>query len=236
MNRARDFYGSGLGDRLIDEPNLPTAIRLFLVEERRFLERVAGTAEALIEVGCMHGRHLDWCVRRRIRYVGIDVIPRYIELGQRTVRLAHLDADAYRFVLGEAEELDRLVGRESSREKETSLIFFPFNSFGNVDNPVLVAKSLAVVGCPFFVSTYLTTENANRERARYYQSCQYNSIRSEVTEHGIRFVSLDGLNSMAYHPEYLRRVWADAGLTVAVVTFGEIGVAYSSEQLFELGV
>jgi hypothetical protein len=43
------------------------------------LREKAEDFDVLVEIGCMHGRALDWSLAHGKRYVGIDITPRYIK-------------------------------------------------------------------------------------------------------------------------------------------------------------
>ena len=117
----RDFYGTGAGDRLVDESRYPPAIRRFLTGEKIVLASAIGDGSILVEAGCMSGRYLPWAVEHGLDYLGIDIVTRYVEAGREAVRRSGLSPDRYRFLSLPAEALVDLSIPEPSR----ALVFFP---------------------------------------------------------------------------------------------------------------
>ncbi|MBN1258602.1 hypothetical protein JXA05_02500, partial [Candidatus Peregrinibacteria bacterium] len=109
-----------------------------------------------------------------------------------------------------------------------SLALFPFNSFGNMGRPEEVIRSLALSRIPFLISSYSTDAFANSVRADYYKNCAYDGLKCDVNEKGVSFLSKDGLNTIAYHRDYLVNLFNEFGLKVAPVDFSPMGVAYKS--------
>jgi len=232
MAEIKDFYESGRGDRLIDPLLFPEEIRQFLLCEKRILEALAGSFDLLVEVGSMYGRYLKWAVENGKRYFGIDVVERYIVAGKKVVLDSQLDPIEYRFVLGKAENIAELVKPDELGVKPNQcILFFPFNSFGNMDDPLAVIRGIRKSGLPFLISTYGTSKEINICREKYYRNCGYSKIVSIQDEKGVRFVSLDGLSTIAYHSDYLQEIFTVTGLKVAIVHFSQIGVAFTSPEL-----
>lgn len=230
------FYGSGLGDRLIDDDVFPTEIREFLREEQRLLNRASSSCDLLVEVGCMHGRYLDWALNHKKSYVGIDIVERYIELGRARLTELHAPVSRYQFILGGAEELNTLLKPELfDAEPQRTLLLFPFNSFGNMQSCVPVIRSLERSRLPFFISTYLTSPNATACRQQYYGACSYQGLEMIKDSQGVTFRAEDGLYSIAYHPDFILGVFADAGLVIEATQFARIGIAYSTPGIFTAG-
>jgi len=229
MIRAEDFYGSGAGDRLIDTQNFPAEINVFLMGEQAILNAVAPSFDLLVEVGCMQGRYLDWAVDHGKYYLGLDVVPKYIAEGQRAVSARGLTPGGYRFVLGGAEEIERHVHPELfGASNERSLLFFPFNSFGNARDVALIIASLKRAGLPFLVSSYDMTARATTVREQYYRRCGYINIQVIEDERCVCFSSEDGLRTIAYSPTFLQRLAEVNRLPMMAVLFAEIGMAYAS--------
>jgi hypothetical protein len=232
MSGTKDFYESGKGDRLIDPFLFPEKIKQFLLYEKRILEALTGSFDLLIEVGCMHGRYLKWAVKNNKCYLGIDIVERYIETGKKIVLGLQLDTNKYRFILGGAENIAKIVKLDEwDIRPNRCVLFFPFNSFGNMDNPVAVIKSIKKSSLPFLISTYDTNPEANKCREQYYKNCGYIEVSIIQDEKGVRFVSSDGLSSIAYHKNYLQEVFAINSLKVVAIRFSQIGLAYTLPEL-----
>lgn len=207
MSKAEDFYISGQGDRLIDPLFYPKAISIFLKDEQKLLKSLISSFDLLIEVGCMHGRYLCWAVKYKKHYLGIDVVRRYITVGIQRISELRLSKDRYRFVRGGAEQIAALVKLDDRKiNPENCVAFFPFNSFGNIPKPEPVVRSLKESGLPFLISSYRTSQKAMECRQGYYRNCGYRKIRRIVNKKGVRFISLDGLSTIAYSPFFFKRV------------------------------
>lgn len=214
------FYGSPLGMRLIDESRYPDEIKDYLAEERRLLATLAEGAGVVVEVGCMEGRLADWARERGVRYFGLDVEPSFRECWDAR--------EGATFVLGDA--LDLLGSlREHTAEipADRSLVVFPFNSMGNVGDAAGVARSLREFGRRFVLLTYETTAAAQSIRHEYYRRCEYEQLHVEESAEGVRFTSSDGLDSVAYHPDYIRSVFARQGIELNSLGFARFGVAWT---------
>jgi len=232
MAEIKDFYESGKGDRLIDSLLFPEEIKQFLICEKRILDSLADSFDLLVEVGSMYGRYLKWAVENGKRYFGIDVVERYIEAGRKIVLDSQLDPARYRFVLSGAENVAELViTHEWSIKPNRCILFFPFNSFGNMNDPLTVIRGVRKSGLPFLISTYGTSKEINICREKYYRNCGYSEIVGIEDEKGVRFVSPDGLSTIAYHPDYLQEIFTVNSLKAVIVHFSQIGVAYTLPEL-----
>lgn len=234
-NPKNIFYKNGLGDRLIDPSFFPHEIKQFLNDERKILDSLSSKIDLLIEVGCMEGRYLEWAIVQNKYYLGIDIVLRYIKAGQKSVKKMKLPAEQYQFKYGSAEEITELIkSKKSSIPPERCLIFFPFNSFGNMENPIPVIRNLKKSNLPFIISTYPITKEATSIRERYYKNCKYSQLRQLKSKQGISFVSSDGLNSIAYDPIYLQDLFSLNNFTIKLISFSKIGIIYTTESVGNL--
>lgn len=220
-----DFYAQGAGDLLIDDSRYPTAIVDFLHAEGELLDSLAGDFDLLVEVGCMHGRFLDWAQTRGKRYLGLDVVPRYVETGRLEAARRGLSTETCRFVLGPAERVHEILKANKAAPNRT-LLFLPFNSIGNMQAAGPVLAAVARSGARFFVSSYRTTARAGEGRREYYGRCGYRDIRQVKDAEAVWFLSPDGLRTAAYRPRHIRALCAARSLPVRARPFSGIGLAY----------
>lgn len=226
---TKDFYESGRGDILVDETHYPPGIVNFLRCEEKLLDALGPSFELLVEVGCMYGRHLGWAVANGKSYLGIDVVKRYVDEGRRVVSEKALSPMRHRFICGAAEDLPLIMLAEGVAAMASNcLLFFPFNSFGNMAAPLPILRSIGGTRAPFLISSYLTTAEASACRANYYELCGYNNVRETTGDDGVLFTSEDGLRSIAYHPGYLSRLAVECSLEMKFRQFSTVGIAYSS--------
>ncbi len=220
---VRSFYGSGSGDLLVDSSRYPEEVDSYLDAEATELSSLA--FRTLIEVGCMEGRYLDWAVNNGKSYLGVDVIERYVLSGQDRIASFGLPSSDYRIEVCDAAHLHELP-RKWVGTRQDSLALFPFNSFGNMEQPLSVLESLRDSRFPFLISSYQTSERANKARAEYYSNCGYTGISCESGDTGVRFVSGDGLDTIAYHPQYLGQLLEELGFRKKMIELSSIGIAY----------
>lgn len=223
------FYAAGAGDRLIDTSLLPARVQDFLDEELCVLGRLASGFDVLVEVGSMHGLHLDWAAEHGKGYVGVDIIERYIDAGRQRVTDLDLPAQRYRFVHVGADRLS-----EVARPPGSAVAFFPFNSFGNMDDPLAVLDAVAGSGIRFLISSYGTDAWSTGIRLEYYNACGFTELEVREDLRGVRFTTPDGLNTIAFHEDYLLNRMAERGLGGSVVTLSGFGRLYLSRSLIGL--
>ncbi len=222
-----DFYANGQGDRLVDPECYPEEIKIFLEEELRQLVHLRESFDLLVEVGCMDGRHLTTAIEAGQSYLGLDPVSRYIARGRQGVAERLLPEERYRFIEGNAEAVHQLVKpKEFGVSPRRTLLFFPFNSFGNMEHPEAVIYSLGMARLPFLISSYQTNSQASDCRLEYYSRCGFSRLEHHRDEFGVLVTSPDGLHTVAYHPEYLVAQMISHGLTVAVQSRSFLQVSY----------
>jgi len=221
---ARVFYECELGDRLIEDARYPVVIRNYLRAERGLLERIAPQFNALIEIGCMRARHADWAVSHGKRYLGLDIVSRYIREGRTHIK--NIDSAATcRVALEDAQSLVAVLSRHRLfLSGHLPIAFFPFNSIGNVSDVRAVVKALTLSSLPFIIATYGTDQYSTKCRGRYYARCDYRNLRIRQTDKGVHFSSSDGLSTYAYGQKFIESLFPKNG--VIRRRFSSIGVAY----------
>ena len=221
------FYGTDDGNRLVDENNYPDSIKKYLEKEKSILIESMGEHDIIIEVGCMEARNMKYAIENKKKYIGIDIVPEYIEIANRIIKQRKLTSTC-EFLCIDAEKLDRIL-EESKLLKSSKkpLFFFPFNSFGNMEHFDKVIRSISKIrNADFILFTYQTDEKSTEERLKYYSNCNYDNLRCLREEIGIRFIADNGLNSMAYREDYLQDFIKKCGLEFKVKKFVDIGIAY----------
>ncbi|MFJ6739411.1 hypothetical protein ACIQOU_10950 [Streptomyces sp. NPDC091279] len=220
------FYASGRGDRLVDESLLPVVIRDFLEQEERLLADICQDFDCLVELGSMYGLHLEFAVNSDKKYLGLDVVDRYVVEGNRRVAALDLDQEDHRFLTCGIEDMGT-IDIPGAR----ALAFSPFNCLGNITDLPGALNGLVGSGLPFLLSSYRTDAQATHGREEYYDGCGYTEIRVRREPRGVRFTAAEGLDTVAYEPDHMLALLSDAGTEADVVFFGDIGACYVRSDL-----
>ncbi len=221
------FYGTDDGNRLVDETNYPNSIKNFLDKEKNILVDNIKNHDVIIEVGCMEARNMESAIKNNKKYIGIDIVPKYIKIANRIAQKRNLTSTC-EFLCIDAEKLDEILEKSKLlKDSRNPLFFFPFNSFGNMNNFNNVIKSIYnIKNSDFIIFTYQTDEKSTNERFKYYNNCNYNNLRAKKEEYGVRFIADNGLNSMAYNENFFQENIKKRGLDLNVKKFADIGIAY----------
>lgn len=218
------FYAH-TGQALAEDVNYPHAIRHHLSQERAIMVRrlSSGAYFVVAEVGCMDGRLLlSDVLRFPARYVGIDLVAASIQvLNQRLRDVGIPEARA----VGVALDARRLSELDQLRGIGNTLVVFPFNSFGNLSEPVIVLAEAALLSAEVLIFTYRTDEMSTRLRAEYYANCGMANLMSQSTEDGVIFTSSDGLATCAYSRRWYESKFRAHGYTCTFEEFGQLGFA-----------
>jgi|GEM_PF-1615228 hypothetical protein len=235
METTPEFYQNGYGDRFIDPSLFNDEVAAFLQGEEQILNTVSCRLCGIIEVGCMHGRYMEWAIRHRKRYFGVDVVERYISRGQQSLRKRGLPAADYHFILGSMEQMPKILNDPHvSAHPEEYLMLFPFNSFGNMDYPEAAVRAMENLKLHAIISTYQTTDYATNARAEYYARCGYQDLHIVRDACKVGVTSAEGLRSYAFNPTYLIRQFRECGVPVVLMPFANIGMACLTAGVGEL--
>lgn len=226
MLNIKEFYELGLGDNLIKFENYPAEIISYLKAERNFLTKMVTNFSSIIEIGCMNGRYFEWTIKNDKYYIGIDIVERYISIALESAKKLNINRNRYAFYCDTVVNLPQLLEtNDKNLRREDVLIFFPFNSFGNIEEIESVFSTLEEIKIKFFISSYQIGAYANRVREAYYRACKYKNIKKEISDLGVRFKSDDGLNTISYSPNWLRKKFSKFA-NIKSQPLSEIGIAY----------
>lgn len=206
---------------------LTPAVRAYLDLEAEPLRGEASFTH-LFEVGCGHGRYLLWARERGLDYDGLDIVPWLVEEGRS--RLAALKSSFRRCKLhvGSVEDLHALWIAEGLEPRSGStIVFFPFNCFGNLARPERVVRSIAATGARVFLSVFATSPEATARRREFYAQSGYAALSTHTMDRGVLFTSAEGMWSFAYDRGHLEKTFDAAGYAlVRSVALGPIAVGY----------
>ena len=175
----------------------------------------------------MEARNLDVAINNKKGYIGIDIVPSYIEKSKKIIKEINpsIMCDAYCLDAEKMKELKKMFIRYKEYK---SLIYFPFNSFGNMNNPYNVINNfIHLEESDFIIFSYGTDEKSTDERMKYYENCNYKNLKYSSSNKGVRFYSDDGLNTIAYSKDYIEQMIKETSkLKVKTRKFEKIGVYY----------
>lgn len=221
------FYSHGDGDKLIDVKSYPIEIEGYLRDEYQSILELMKNFEGIVEVGCMMGRYLQLAREMDKKYLGIDPVSRYIDQGNLMIRQSGLDQQKFSFFHGFAENLDSISMRYCLHGKKYVLVF-PFNSFGNIINPIPVLQAIKKSQLDYVVYSYRTDPATNEIRYKYYLQSGMEGLLMITENLGIRYISKNGLSSMAYYPKKLHHLFSHEDLEYHHYYLGNIGLVHSS--------
>jgi hypothetical protein len=219
-----NIYMTGTGYDLFRERTFSRGIKKFIDIQENILREFCEKNTVMVEVGCGKAEHLTFCLDSGISYFGIDPIMEYVREGQERCREARSEAIC-QVVHGNAERLVSIM-EENRISFSRALIFYPFNSIGNMNSLEDVLRELALSTSSYFISTYGTSANATAERMAYYANCGFEGLTVERDERGVVCSSDEGFRSAAFDDEYFMAVCRKTGLSPSMREFAEIGVGY----------
>jgi hypothetical protein len=218
-----NIYKSGLGDNLMNPVFFTDAVRQYLKAEEELLMSLSTSYDTLIEIGCTAGRYAEPVTQLGKSYVGIDIADHHI------LQAAHLHRNNEKasFLCDDAHNLESILNAAEASTRNP-LIFFPFNSFGNLDNGYAILETLKKMSIPFAVFTYATDRATTGERTTYYAASGFTSLVMEEEGSGVRFIDGSGLNTIAYSESWFERSFSSLHLPYHRIPFSSIGCCYTS--------
>jgi hypothetical protein len=226
------YFHSPTADQLMAEGNYPREIAEFLDREQQLLTSLAPSIELLIETACNDGRYLAFAAQHGLRYLGVDLVPRHVETGNRRIAEQRLPRDRYGFTVGDVSELDQVIDVAALPVPAArAAVLFPFSIFSAIPEPASVARTLRALNLPFVATVYDPSEEATAIRRDYYRRCGYEGVVTSRTDDGVWLHTDDGLSTVAYYPDVLGRLWSRSGLDVVPVELSMMGTAWVSASL-----
>ncbi|MDD4614902.1 MAG: class I SAM-dependent methyltransferase [Caldisericia bacterium] len=174
----------------------------------------------MIEVGCMNGRNLEIANELKIKYLGIDIVERFVKEANKKIDTLNLDAIAIRC---DAKCLNKIKNHFSKH----FLAIFPFNSFGNIQDPQKVLNSTYKNKLDTLILTYKTDIKTTKIRKKYLENTLFEKIKKRSSKKGVLFTSNKGLFSYAYSAEEIIKMGKVAGYKKTKnINFSKIGKGY----------
>lgn len=216
IDEISSFYGEDRGWLMFDAEKLTPEIKAYLEAEVVALGQVVdqGGYKRLVEVGCGWGRYLDWALSAGLGYVGLDIVPWLIKMAELRLTAARVKYQnpLCSVHLHEAEKLAELPFLRRSGQE--TLVWFPFNCFGNVSKIDQVIDSLLSLGLDCAISTFKTDAVSTKARREYYESCGYRNLNTRIVRSGLIFNSEEGFHANAYNRAFLSDYFVRRGFSL----------------------
>lgn len=221
------IYETVKGDELVYDKNYPLEINEYLKCEIDTLKELINSFNVIVEVGCMDGLHMDLIVDNEKFYVGIDIIQRYIDKAIQKSESKNYKEKTL-LLCEDATNLGNIQKKllKLGFNKNQILYFFPFNSFGNMKDVEEIVDEINQNNLNIFISTYDTNNFSIKCREEYYANCNFKNTVEIVEQNGIRFVSDDGLNAIAYKKEWLYNKFETNKNKLISKALANVGIAY----------
>jgi len=195
------FYQTKSGEMIMNPDNFNDSIKTFLLQENQFIiKHLLNKYEYLFEIGCGPSDRAADVVRFGSHFYGIDINKKYVDISNKSFKNLGIENKAFAEVFS-AMEL-RKDNFPIPLNKKT-LILFPFNLLGNLDDFHLVLDSIIDIGQDFCFSTYKFNDITIKARDNYYTNCGCKQVRYSTTPIGDLFDSKDGLHSAAFKIGYI---------------------------------
>jgi hypothetical protein len=220
-----NIYKNGKGDELVKPENYNEEIRSYLEEEKKILSEMVIKYETVIEAGCMDGRYVELILDLGKKYIGIDIVKRYIKNAKKKYEVSIKKKEVSFFSVG----LEKMYLKPEiiyTINTTKTIVFFPFNSFGNIKNITEAFNCLSNLQVDFVIFTYQTNSIASKVREDYYNLSGFPNLICLADDLGVRFKSSEGLDSIAYSEKYLKKTFKEKGCSLKSMNFAQIGKVF----------
>lgn len=204
---SEDYYLYGNGKNIMNESNYPNAIKDFLYKEKECIKTVLNTKnyDYFYELGCADARNVDVVSNTEIKYRGVDILSDHIILGINKIHALNLHGQAELFLLS----INDLIKTFKNNFEKKVIFFFPFNLFGNLENPTDIFMNLLSHKVDFFISMFNTNQMARDARNEYYLNCGIRPLFYQENNIGDTFYNKDGFKSISYNEKYINNLFTE---------------------------
>ena len=229
-NSEHGVYGAPNGCEILNPENFPTLVHDYLKREREFLEHQMINYDTLIEGGCFDGTYLKWSHKRELNYIGVDVIPDYIEEARHRSAFFNVAQERHEFHVLDLTRLWELNERSAmlANQENKVMLLIPFNLFGNITPISELVSVLRNCEYDFLISNFSTSRIATETRNQYYNNCDFLNVTMKSNDDGVHFTSEDGLDSMAFSEEWMFQQFE--GMNLKTIPLGDVGIGYLRVQ------
>lgn len=194
------FYLTKNGEMIMNPNTYTDDIKKMLQKENEFIMRVLPRYKSLLEIGCGPSSRAQEVVQKDCKYFGIDINSNHIKQSLMMFEFLGIKEMASAKVFSAYDLNNENI--PFALDPKT-LIYFPFNLMGNLDDFHIIIENLIEMGNDFCFSTYKINQKTMNSRHKYYANCGCNRIRYTKTPVGDLFDSQDGLYSAAFKISYL---------------------------------
>lgn len=218
------IYNLGSGDELVNPANYDNEIDFYLSEEKKLILEFSKRFDVIIEAGCMTGRNCELVRALNKKYIGVDIVQRYIDEAISRYR----DIENVLFKCNDIINLEKILFSLQISMIENSLVIFPFNSFGNILDGESTLKELLKLKINLAIFTYQNSEKANSVRKNYYEKSGFRNLKIRTSMNEVKFYNDKGLTSSAYNQNWFDLISKKINTQFSGISFSNIGVVYKN--------
>lgn len=218
---------------IMDNSNYTEEIKQLLLLENKFILKLMDSKnyKRIIEIGCGFGENaFDFAMHySEIEYIGLDVNHQYISKANLMAEIrGHKNLYFNKLA---ANEIENILSKLNDFKEKKTLIYFPFNIFGNISKIFETITKIYEYECDFVIFTYQHNEKANQERQIYYTNCGF---KLEFKENQLFscFFSCDGFFSKVYKKKFMDEILKNESKSYKRIEecLGNIGYIYLMEK------
>jgi hypothetical protein len=200
LDKYSAFYLTSPGKNIMNPTTYTDGIHRFLKAEEAFILNAMPNYDILLEIGCARAERAEVIARLGRGFYGIDINHDYLMHASKSF-IENGISECATVSLFSVNNLNASTF-PINRNKKT-LIFFPFNLLGNLQDFHLILENMIDIGQDFCFSTYKLTDQTKKSRLNYYENCGCQQVRYSRTSIGDLFDSVDGLHSAAFSVSYI---------------------------------
>ncbi len=216
-----NFYHSDIAYKLTDPLSFTTDINTYLKQERELLLSLVGSFHTIIEAGCTRGHYTQLITSIEKDYIGIDIAARQIADAKHIYK----DNKRAAFLCDDIQNIGE-VFIKNRIPIEGSMLFFPFNCFGNLKEAAGVLAQVVALQIPFVIFTYANNSKSSIARSKYYQASGFDNLVPISEKGGTLFTHQSGLHTIAYNESWFKEIFYLMQIKYRCIPFGDIGKAY----------
>ncbi len=224
----QSIYFDSLGRNILNPTNYPKGVQEYLNDEKEFIKSLMYNHGGLIEVGCFDATYSLLCDSLSKLYIGIDIVPEYVEEANHRLDFWSLDSERFEILnldahlIAQIPEKSKLIKNLPAKEW---LIVFPFNCLGNLPYPQKVIDGIKSLKINSFFSTFKVSKKSTLIRKEYYSNCKISGLKATPMNTGLCFSSGNKFSSVAYSNTWIFNNLFGLSKNSYCFNLGDIGIA-----------